>query len=51
MTDEKNRIVSGGTITEDIESELSIRPKWISEYIGQHKAKEKLKIFVKAAKG
>ena len=51
MKDEKNRIVSGGTITEDIESELSIRPKWISEYIGQHKAKEKLKIFVKAAKG
>lgn len=51
MTDEKNRVVSGGAIVEDIESELSIRPKWISEYIGQHKAKEKLNIFVKAAKG
>lgn len=51
MEDQKNRIVSGGLTNDDVESELSLRPKWINEYIGQHKAKEKLNIFVKAAKG
>nr|WP_300005705.1 Holliday junction branch migration DNA helicase RuvB [Tissierella sp.] len=51
MSEEKNRIVSGGIMLDDTENELSLRPKWISEYIGQHKAKEKLNIFVKAAKG
>lgn len=51
MSEEKNRIVSGGVTVDDLDSELSLRPKWISEYIGQHKAKEKLNIFVKAAKG
>ncbi|OLS01666.1 Holliday junction branch migration DNA helicase RuvB [Tissierella creatinophila] len=51
MKDQTNRIVSGGITTDDIESELSLRPKWISEYIGQDKAKQKLNIFVKAAKG
>ena len=30
--------------------EAGIRPKWINEYIGQDKAKEKLKIFIEAAK-
>lgn len=35
--------------SEDI-LESGIRPKWISEYIGQDKAKEKLKIFIEAAK-
>ena len=51
MEDENKRIVSGGITTEEMEGELSLRPKWISEYIGQHKAKQKLDIFVKAAKG
>ena len=35
--------------TED-QSEIGIRPKWLNEYIGQEKAKEKLKIFIEAAK-
>ena len=51
MEDQTNRIVSGGVTTDDMESESSLRPKWISEYIGQHKAKQKLNIFIKAAKG
>ncbi|MGO1470592.1 MAG: Holliday junction branch migration DNA helicase RuvB [Tissierella sp.] len=51
MEDGQNRIVSGGLTNDDTESELSLRPKWINEYIGQHKAKEKLNIFIKAAKG
>ncbi len=49
--EEKNRIVSGGLTNDDADAELTLRPKWINEYIGQHKAKEKLNIFVKAAKG
>lgn len=51
MKDQTNRIVSGGLTKDDMESELSLRPKWISEYIGQYKTKQKLNIFVKAAKG
>nr|WP_154441092.1 Holliday junction branch migration DNA helicase RuvB [Tissierella pigra] len=37
--------------SEDLESEQSLRPKWIAEYIGQDKVKEKLNIFIQAAKG
>lgn len=47
----KNRVISGGYLEDDIEIEGSLRPKWLEEYIGQDKAKEKLDIFIKAAKG
>ncbi|WP_347499721.1 Holliday junction branch migration DNA helicase RuvB [Proteiniborus sp. DW1] len=46
-----NRIVTRSLIEEDIDVELSLRPKTLNEYIGQHKVKEKLDIFIKAAKG
>lgn len=36
--------------TEDGEIELSLRPKVLEEYIGQEKVKEKLKIYIAAAK-
>lgn len=48
---EDNRIISGTIKEEDIENEKNLRPKWIQEYIGQDKAKEKLNIFIQAAKG
>ncbi len=51
MNDENNRIVARDLKLEDIESETTLRPKWIKEYIGQDKAKEKLNIFIQAAKG
>lgn len=51
MLDEKNRIVSGTLQNEEIDTEVSLRPKWLNDYIGQDKAKEKLDIFIKAAKG
>ncbi|CAK7022762.1 Holliday junction branch migration DNA helicase RuvB [Tissierella carlieri] len=51
MEDTNDRIVAGSLRTEDLESELTLRPKWITEYIGQDKAKEKLNIFIQAAKG
>ena len=51
MEDENNRIIARDLKVEDIESESTLRPKWITEYIGQDKAKEKLNIFIQAAKG
>ena len=49
--DFENRIVSPEySYTED-EAELSLRPKTLSEYIGQDKAKENLSIYIKAALG
>ena len=35
---------------EDAENDISLRPKWIDEYIGQDKVKRKLNIFIRAAK-
>ncbi|SCG83560.1 holliday junction DNA helicase RuvB [Proteiniborus sp. DW1] len=51
MEEINNRIVTRSLIEEDIDVELSLRPKTLNEYIGQHKVKEKLDIFIKAAKG
>lgn len=46
---QEERIVTGGFIEED-ESEVSLRPHTMEEYIGQTKAKENLSVFIKAAK-
>ncbi|MFD3156416.1 Holliday junction branch migration DNA helicase RuvB [Haloimpatiens sp. FM7330] len=46
----ENRLVTASTIEGDFENEYSLRPQNFSEYIGQEKVKEKLDIFVKAAK-
>ena len=43
------RIVTPNEMLEDNNSELSLRPQKISEYIGQEKVKERLEIFIKAA--
>ncbi|TJX16125.1 Holliday junction branch migration DNA helicase RuvB [Tissierella creatinini] len=51
MEDFEDRIVTRSLKSEDIENETTLRPKWINEYIGQDKIKEKLKIFIEAAKG
>ncbi|QXM05926.1 Holliday junction branch migration DNA helicase RuvB [Crassaminicella indica] len=45
-----NRIVTTSFRSEDMEVENSLRPKKLEDYIGQYKAKEKLKIFIDAAK-
>ena len=47
---ENERIIGRAYIEEDGESEVTLRPKWLKEYIGQDKSKEKLNIFIKAAK-
>ncbi len=47
----KDRIISGGHEGPDEQQfELSLRPKWLGEYIGQQKAKENLEIFIRAAR-
>ncbi|RDW21680.1 Holliday junction branch migration DNA helicase RuvB [Oceanobacillus chungangensis] len=44
------RMVTGELQSEDASIELSLRPTTLNQYIGQHKAKENLKIFIQAAK-
>lgn len=44
------RIVSALNTEEDVDIEYSLRPQRLTEYIGQDKVKEKLDIFIKAAK-
>lgn len=51
MKEVNDRIVTRNLMEEDSDIELSLRPRTLSEYIGQHKVKEKLEIFIKAAKG
>ena len=46
----ENRIVGSNIISEEEKNEYSLRPRWLTEYIGQEKVKEKLKIFTEAAK-
>lgn len=44
------RSVSGSFINEDSDIEFSLRPRRLSEYIGQTKAKEQMEIFIEAAR-
>lgn len=45
-----NRIVGGQSINEEEKNEYSLRPRWLTEYIGQDKVKKKMDIFIQAAK-
>nr|WP_092637850.1 Holliday junction branch migration DNA helicase RuvB [Acetanaerobacterium elongatum] len=49
--DFENRIIAPDYVPEDSDIEGSLRPKTLSEYIGQKKAKENLSVFIEAAKG
>ena len=46
----ENRIMTPGFTETDHDIEISLRPKTLTEYIGQEKAKENLKIYIEAAK-
>ncbi|WP_160671344.1 Holliday junction branch migration DNA helicase RuvB [Clostridium sp. C8-1-8] len=46
----EERITSSDKKEEEINSEYSLRPQKLSEYIGQDKVKERLSIFIQAAK-
>lgn len=49
MFDEDERFVTSDFISEDAEIEAGLRPRTLSEYIGQEKAKNNLKIYIQAA--
>lgn len=46
----EERMVTGEIQSEDSTVELSLRPTALNQYIGQHKVKENLSIFIQAAK-
>lgn len=48
--DYEERIVAPDFMGSDSEIEVSLRPKELSDYIGQEKVKDNLEIFIKAAK-
>ncbi len=48
--DYENRIVSTEYKSEDGENEKSLRPETLTEYIGQEKGKDSLKVYIEAAK-
>ncbi|MDO5649283.1 MAG: Holliday junction branch migration DNA helicase RuvB [Gallicola sp.] len=50
MLDENSRVVGSAFNQDDVETEFTLRPKWMKEYIGQDKAKKNLELFIKAAK-
>ena len=48
--DFESRILSSRELTEDGDTDVSLRPKTLAEYIGQERVKEKLAISMEAAK-
>lgn len=48
--EEESRIVSGMKMNEDVAADATLRPQCLDEYIGQEKVKEKMAIFIEAAK-
>lgn len=48
--DFENRMVTPEYVPEDSDTENPLRPRTLSEYIGQEKAKENLSVFIEAAK-
>ena len=49
MFDEEERIVTGDFVAEDADIEVGLRPRTLSEYVGQEKVKSNLEIYIKAA--
>jgi Holliday junction DNA helicase RuvB len=47
---EEERIITSQLTENDSEIELSLRPRYLAEYIGQEQVKRNLKIFIEAAK-
>ena len=50
MIKKKAEILEPKKLFEDLENEGSLRPQLLSEYVGQDKIKDNLKVFIKAAK-
>lgn len=50
MAEDEARIVSGMQTADDVTVDLTLRPRTLKDYIGQPKVKEKMSIFIEAAK-
>jgi Holliday junction DNA helicase RuvB len=50
MTEPRNRLGDPQERPEELDAELSLRPKRFDDFVGQHAAKEQLEIFVQAAR-
>ncbi|MZQ76149.1 MAG: Holliday junction branch migration DNA helicase RuvB [Peptoclostridium sp.] len=50
MLNYDNRMITTGLKPEDFDMENSLRPKTLSDYLGQEKVKQQLDIFIQAAK-
>jgi holliday junction DNA helicase RuvB len=50
MPSDSRMISSDSESSDEQQFELSLRPKWLREYIGQQKAKDNLSIFIQAAR-
>ena len=48
--DFENRIVDTNSSISDMDTEVSLRPKTLDEYVGQEKVKDNLRVFMQAAK-
>ena len=48
--DNENRIVTPDLSPEDSDIEFSLRPRRLTDYIGQEKAKENLSVYIEAAR-
>ena len=48
--DLENRITAPEFGRQDVDTEFSLRPKSLNEYIGQDKAKENLSVYIEAAR-
>lgn len=46
----EERVVSARLMVDEDEAEYSLRPRYLSEYIGQDRVKENLKVYIEAAK-
>jgi len=44
---EKNTLISPVSNAEDRAIEKSIRPQWLSDYVGQARVREQMEIFIK----
>ncbi|MGZ4808860.1 MAG: Holliday junction branch migration DNA helicase RuvB [Thermoanaerobaculia bacterium] len=46
----ESRVLTAEAVEDDLQTELSLRPKFLREYIGQHKIKANLEISISAAR-
>ncbi|KRM86826.1 Holliday junction branch migration DNA helicase RuvB [Lacticaseibacillus thailandensis] len=50
MPDESDRLLDQDATAEDADSELSLRPQTLAQYIGQRQVKQQLEVYIQAAK-